>query len=253
MSDPDKIAAAVCGPQPASTEADGPLAGKTVMVTAGPTREPIDPVRYMTNRSSGKMGYAVARAAAAQGARVVLISGPVNLQDPSGVDVRRIETAEQMLAETHANIADVDIFIAAAAVSDYRPTDAAPQKIKKNAATMSIDLVRSEDILASVASLDDAPFTVGFAAETENIRDYAVGKLESKKLDMIVANKVGADCGFDFDDNAIDVYWNNGEQSFPTAAKTELAHQLMQLVTERYELTHGANTKPELRIISIKE
>lgn len=253
MLDPDKIAAAVCGPQRVSTEVDSPLAGKTVMVTAGPTREPIDPVRYITNRSSGKMGYAVARAAAAQGARVVLISGPVSLQAPTGVDVRRVETAEQMLAEMHANISDVDIFIGAAAVSDYRPQGAAPQKIKKNAATMSIDLVRSPDILASVTALDDAPFTVGFAAETENVREYAVGKLERKKLDMIVANKVSADYGFDCDDNAVEVYWNNGEQSFPTAAKTELAHQLLELITERYELTHSAKTQPELSIISIKK
>ena len=253
MLDPDKIAAAVCGLQRVSTEADSPLAGKTVMVTAGPTCEPIDPVRYITNRSSGKMGYAVARAAAVQGARVILISGPVSLQAPTGVDLRRVETAEQMLAETHASISGVDMFIGAAAVSDYRPQGAAPQKIKKSAATMSIDLVRSPDILASVAALDGAPFTVGFAAETENVRDYAMGKLESKKLDMIVANKVSADCGFDCDDNAVEVYWNNGEQSFPTTAKTELAHQLLELITERFELTHSDKAQPEPSIISIKK
>jgi len=253
MLDTDQIAAAVCGAQLGSAKPDGLLAGKTIMVTAGPTRESIDPVRYITNRSSGKMGYAVARAAVAQGARVVLVSGPVNLQVPSGVDVRRVETAEQMFAETHANISDVDIFIGAAAVSDYRPGDAAPNKIKKNAAAMSIDLVRSPDILASVALADNAPFTVGFAAETENVRDYAIGKLESKKLGMIVANKVGADRGFDCDDNAVDVYWSNGEHSFPTATKTELAHQLIELIAERYALSHGTKTQPELSIISVKE
>jgi phosphopantothenoylcysteine decarboxylase/phosphopantothenate--cysteine ligase len=134
----------------------------------------------------------------------------------------------------------VDIFIAAAAVSDYRPTDAARQKIKKNEETMSISLVRSKDILASVASLQAAPFTVGFAAETEKLRDYALGKLKNKKLNMIVANRVGDDCGFDRDDNAIEVYWQGGERTFTKAAKIELAYEIVQLVAERFEKDSNA-------------
>ncbi len=244
MLEPDEIADIVCGPQLAGK--DGVLAGKKVLVTAGPTREPIDPVRYITNRSSGKMGYAMARAAALQGAKVVLVSGPVNLAEPSGVDVVHVTTAEQMFDATHDNLDGVDIFIGAAAVSDYRPSSEAPRKIKKNQETMSIDLVRSKDILASVAALDDGPFTVGFAAETDNVREYAYGKLESKKLDMIVANRVGDDCGFDTDDNMVEVYWDGGEKAFARDAKSELAQGIMKLVAERLEATRGTDTQPAL-------
>jgi phosphopantothenoylcysteine decarboxylase/phosphopantothenate--cysteine ligase len=253
MLEPDAIAAIVCGPRFAPNGGEQLLAGKTVLVTAGPTREPIDPVRYITNRSSGKMGYAIASAAAAQGAKVVLVSGPVSLAEPAGVEVIHVMTAAQMSAATHENIASVDLFVAAAAVSDYRPRNAPQQKIKKTQENMSLDLVRSEDILASVAALDDAPFTVGFAAETENVRDYALGKLKNKKLDMIVANKVGDDCGFDSDDNAVDIYWHGGEQGLPKAAKTDLAQQIMQLVAGRYEATRGAATQPTLTVISTKD
>ena len=253
MLDPDEIAAIVCGPQLAATAGTNQLRGKTVMVTAGPTREPIDPVRYITNRSSGKMGYAIASAAAAQGAKVVLISGPVSLAEPPGIEVIHVKTADEMYNATHDNVSEADIFVAAAAVSDYRPVDRSKQKIKKSAETMSLDLVRSKDILASVATLDDAPFTVGFAAETENVRDYALGKLENKKLNMIVANPVGDDCGFDCDDNAVDVFWPGGEQGFPRAAKTDLARQIVQLVADRYDMTRGAATSPELTVVSNKE
>ena len=253
MLEPDDIAAAVCAADLGGNATAGLLAGRTVLVTAGPTREPIDPVRYITNRSSGKMGYAMARAAAAQGARVVLISGPVNLEDPHGVEVHRVETAEQMHVETHRNISEVDIFIGAAAVSDYRPTETAPQKIKKQEETMTLKLIRSEDILASVARLDHAPFTVGFAAETENVRDYARGKLEDKRLDMIVANRVGDDCGFDHDDNTVEVLWPNGEKAFPMTAKSELAHTLIELIAERFESMRGDDTQPELSVISARD
>lgn len=244
MLEPDKIAAAIFGPQFATKAKENLLAGKTVLVTAGPTREPIDPVRYITNRSSGKMGFAIASAAAAQGARVILISGPVSLAAPAGVDEIRVQTAEEMYVVTHDNIGDVDIFVAAAAVSDYRPVDAAKQKIKKSDETMSIELIPSRDILVSVAQLDDAPFTVGFAAETENVKEYALGKLKNKKLDMIVANRVGDDCGFDCDDNAVDVYWQAGEQAFPKALKTDLANQVVRLIAERYASTRGAAAQP---------
>ena len=239
MLDPDDIAAIVCGPTLVSQD-DLALTGKTVVVTAGPTREPIDPVRFITNRSSGKMGYAIAAAALEQGARVVLISGPTSIPAPSGADVHRVETAQEMYDLTHQHIADADIFIATAAVSDYRPAEVQAQKIKKNDVTMQIDLVRSEDILASVAALEGAPFTVGFAAETENVRDYALGKLQRKKLNMIVANQVGEGKGFDSDQNAVNVYWQAGEQSFSTAEKTELARDLLKLIAERFEIAYSA-------------
>jgi phosphopantothenoylcysteine decarboxylase/phosphopantothenate--cysteine ligase len=243
MLDPDEIAAIVCGPLAAG---EGALDGQTVLVTAGPTREPIDPVRYITNRSSGKMGYAMASAAAAQGAKVVLVSGPVALREPAGVEIVAVKTAEEMYKATHARLEDVDIFIGAAAVSDYRPSEASGQKIKKSEETMSIELIRSRDILASVAGLDAAPFTVGFAAETENVREYALGKLNDKKLDMIVANQVGEGVGFDADDNTVEVYWQGGEQGFAQAAKTELARQIIKLVAERLAETRGADTQPAL-------
>jgi phosphopantothenoylcysteine decarboxylase/phosphopantothenate--cysteine ligase len=240
MLDPDEIAAIVCSGHLSAGAGERLLEGKTVLVTAGPTREPIDPVRYITNRSSGKMGYAVAAAAAVQGAKVILISGPVALAEPRDVEVIHVKTAEQMYSATHERVGEATIFIAAAAVSDYRPTDTARQKIKKNEKTMSIDLVRSKDILVSVASLEVAPFTVGFAAETEKVRDYALGKLKDKQLDMIVANRVGDDCGFDRDDNTVEVYWLGGERAFTKAAKTELAYDIVQLVAERFEKDSNA-------------
>ncbi len=251
MLEPDAIAAIVCGPELAGS-AGKLLDGKTVLVTAGPTREAIDPVRYITNRSSGKMGYAVAAAAALQGADVILVSGPVTISAPAGVELINAVTAEDMHQATHARIDKVDIFIGAAAVSDYRPASVREQKLKKGAETMSLELVRSPDILASVAALDNAPFTVGFAAETENVREYAIGKLNNKKLDMIVANHVGDDRGFDQDDNAVDVFWPDGEQSFDTAAKADLAHDIIKLVAERFELTRGAATQPKLTVIAAK-
>lgn len=252
MLEPDAIAEIVCGPDMAATE-EGALAGKHVVVTAGPTREPIDPVRYITNRSSGKMGYAIASAAAAQGARVTLVSGPVALAEPVGVDVVHVKTAEEMYAATHERIGDADIFIAAAAVSDYRPAKTSEEKIKKHNETMSIELVRSEDILKSVAALDAAPFTVGFAAETNNVREYALGKLEKKNLDMIVANRVGDDCGFDTDDNEIEILWRDGERAFPAAAKTELAQQIIAVVAERFDATRGEATQPGLTVVKFRE
>ncbi len=253
MLEPDAIAEIICGPELAAGAAERLLKGKTVLVTAGPTCEAIDPVRYITNRSSGKMGYAMASAAAAEGAEVILISGPVSLPPPPGVDVVQVRTAADMYSAVHDRVDAVDIFIAAAAVADYRPADAATQKIKKDAETMTIELVRTSDILASVAALDAAPFTVGFAAETENVRDYALGKLEKKRLDMIVANRVGDECGFDSDENTVEVYWQGGEQSFPTAVKTELAQDIVRLVAKRFEATRGAATQPELTVVSFKE
>ncbi|MGI9222820.1 MAG: bifunctional phosphopantothenoylcysteine decarboxylase/phosphopantothenate--cysteine ligase CoaBC [Woeseiaceae bacterium] len=239
MLDPDDIAAIVCGPTIVRDD-DLPLSDRTVVVTAGPTREPIDPVRFITNRSSGKMGYAVANAALELGARVVLVTGPTSIPTPPGADVHHVETAEEMYAATHKQIGEADIFIGAAAVSDYRPADRQQQKIKKNDATMTIDLVRSEDILASVAALERRPFTVGFAAETENLKEHALGKLERKKLDMIVANRVGGGKGFDSDQNAVSVFWKDAEQTFEMKDKTELAHDLLKLIAERFEIAYSS-------------
>ncbi len=248
MLEPDAIAAAVF--DLGISKGEGLLAGKKVLITAGPTREAIDPVRYISNRSSGKMGYAMARAAIAQDAEVVLISGPVNLPDPVGVEVHSVLSAQDMYEATHANAEDADIFIAAAAVADYRPADVKEQKIKKNDESMSIDLVRCPDILASIAALDPAPFTVGFAAETEKVDDYARSKLEKKRLDMIIANRVGDNCGFDTDDNSVNVFWLDGERRFPTAQKSELARNLIELVAQRFYAARGTDTQPRLTIVS---
>jgi len=248
MLEPDTIAAAVF--DLAVGEGEGLLTGRKVVITAGPTREPIDPVRYITNRSSGKMGYAMARAAAAQGAEVVLISGPVNLPEPPGIEVRNVLSAQDMYEATHTCVSEADIFIAAAAVADYRPAEWKEQKIKKNEESMSIDLVRCPDVLASVAALAAGPFTVGFAAETEKVDDYARSKLENKSLNMIIANRVGSDCGFDTDDNSVNVIWTDGEQRFPEARKSELARDLVELIARRFYAARGTDTQPRLTVIS---
>jgi phosphopantothenoylcysteine decarboxylase / phosphopantothenate---cysteine ligase len=248
MLEPDAIAATVFNLT--GGKGQGLLEGRKVVITAGPTREPIDPVRYITNRSSGKMGYAIASAAAAQGADVVLVSGPVSLGEPPGMQVIYVESAEEMYTATHAAIEQADIFIAAAAVADYRPLTVAEQKIKKKDAAMSLELTRCPDILASVAALAVAPFTVGFAAETENVVEYARGKLTKKNLDMIVANRVGRDCGFDRDDNSAIALWSGGEREFPTSSKIELARNLIELAAEHFYAEHGSETQPRLTIIS---
>jgi len=248
MLEPDTIAAAVF--DLAVGKGEGLLTGRKVVITAGPTREPIDPVRYITNRSSGKMGYAMARAAAAQGAEVVLISGPVNLPEPPGIEVHNVLSAQDMYDATHTFVGEADIFIAAAAVADYRPAELKEQKIKKNEESMSIDLVRCPDILASVAALAIGPFTVGFAAETEKVDDYARSKLEKKNLDMIIANRVGHDRGFDTDDNSVNVIWTDGEQRFPEARKSELARDLVELIARRFYAARGTDTQPRLTVIS---
>ncbi len=240
MLEPDAIAAAVFSLTGA--QIDGLLKGRKVVITAGPTREAIDPVRYITNRSSGKMGYAIASAAAAQGADVVLISGPVNLAEPPGIEVIKVESAQQMYEATHNVIRDADIFIAAAAVADYRPASVVAQKIKKKDEAMRLELVRCPDILASVAALPTAPFTVGFAAETDKVIEYARGKLEKKKLDLIIANRVGDNCGFDRDDNTATALWQNGEQSFPTCSKSDLARELIELVAQHFYAVRSADT-----------
>ena len=211
------------------------LAGLKVVITAGPTREPIDPVRYITNRSSGKMGFAVAAAVREAGANVVLVSGPVALPTPANVRRIDVETAEQMFKRVHEEIAGADVFIACAAVADYRPQSASAQKIKRSAAEMDLPLVRSPDTLASVAALAKAPFTVGFAAETNDVAAHAREKLEKKRIDMIAANRVGPDCGFDRETNALTVYWpGGGEAALGDGSKPMLARRLVELIAERY-------------------
>jgi phosphopantothenoylcysteine decarboxylase/phosphopantothenate--cysteine ligase len=225
----DIVAALLAAPE----NGDGPLTGQRVVVTAGPTREAIDPVRYLSNRSSGKMGYAVAAAARRAGAEVVLVSGPVDLAAPVGVRLVAVETAAQMRAAVRAELAGASLFISAAAVADYRPAEPAPQKMKKQAGELSLQLLRNPDILAEVAAASPRPFVVGFAAETENVEANAQLKLEGKSLDMIAANKVGANCGFDREDNALVVLWPGGRQDFGCGTKTELAERFVRLIAER--------------------
>lgn len=254
MLEPREIAEALLGAEAGKTRRPGAeedqgsqsLRGRTVMITAGPTREAIDPVRFISNHSSGKMGYALAEAAAAAGARVILVSGPVSLPAPAGVERVCVETAEQMFAQTHNRIDGVDIFIGAAAVSDYRPANTRDQKIKKNNAELKIDLVKAPDTLASVAKLDKGPFTVGFAAETERLREHALAKLNGKQLDLIVANLVGGGRGFNADENAVEVYWKTGERSFPTMGKPELAKELVRFIAGQFESSRGTGTATEL-------
>lgn len=211
------------------------LKGKKVIITAGPTREHLDPVRYITNYSSGKMGFALARVAHLMGAEVVLVSGPVNIQPPAVATLHKVVTAEDMLKAVMEEVNDSDIFIGCAAVADYKPVSSADQKMKKSNAEMTLSFVRNPDILASVAALEKAPFTVGFAAETQNVSGYAKDKLERKRLNMIAANDVSQkDIGFNSDDNQLHVFWNNGDVTLDRADKLTLATQLLQLISEHY-------------------
>ncbi len=253
MLEPDDIASAVLAPAVVTTPRVGSLDGKTVMITAGPTHEAIDSVRYLSNRSSGKMGYALATAARDAGARVILVSGPVSLETPDGVARIDIESAKDLFAAVHENLDGVHVFIGAAAVADYHAAAAKAGKIKKTAGGMSLDLVKTPDVLASVARLSDRPFTVGFAAETENLREYALGKLEKKNLNMIVANLVGPNLGFETDDNAVDVYWPGGEMSFPMTEKGKLADALIELIASHYEQVINAETQTELPAIAVRD
>jgi phosphopantothenoylcysteine decarboxylase / phosphopantothenate---cysteine ligase len=216
---------------PATT---GRLAGLDVLVTAGPTREAIDPVRFLSNHSSGKMGYAVAAAARAAGARVTLVSGPTALPSPPGVERVNVVSALEMHSAVMERASHARVFFATAAVADYRPARSAPGKIKKDAPGLELSLVRNPDILCEVAALRPGPFTVGFAAETENLEANARAKLEDKGLDLIAANQVGsAGTGFDADDNALVVLWRTGSRDLGTASKIELARGLVALVAER--------------------
>lgn len=220
-------------------EIKGPLKGLKVMITAGPTREPIDPVRYLTNRSSGRMGYAIAEAARDAGAEVTLVTGPTALAIPRGLIHRSIETAAEMHEAVMSALPGTDIFIGAAAVADYAP-EAAPEKIKKAGGTMDLALFPTRDILTEVANQIERPFTVGFAAETEQLEAHALAKLNQKKLDLIAANTVGKGLGFEVEDNALLILWNGGRQSLERAPKRQLADQLISLIADHYHAKHPA-------------
>ena len=226
--------AATIAPVPVAPVGEGPLKGLRIVISAGPTYEDLDPVRYVGNRSSGKMGFALAAAAAAQGARVTLVAGPVHLATPAGVERVNVRSAAQM-RDAVLGAFPADIYIGAAAVSDYTPRRVVPQKIKKTGETLTIELVRTPDILSEVAAQTGAlKLVVGFAAETHDVEKYARGKLAAKRLDLIIANQVGiAGGGFESDDNAATAYWQGGERAFPSSSKAELAERLLDLVSER--------------------
>jgi len=228
MEQPPAIAAAA-----AALFHTGALAGKKVVITAGPTRELLDPVRYISNHSSGKMGYALAQAAVDAGAVTTLISGPVSLDPPEHAKCHRVESAQEMLESCLDLVADCDIFIACAAVADYRPAQIEGQKIKKGAEEISLQLVKNPDIVNAVAAGERAPFTVGFAAETQNVLGYARDKMQRKGLNMIIANDVSDHgIGFNSDENEVTVLWETGEQALSRAGKPTIARQIMDLIAK---------------------
>jgi len=205
------------------------------VITAGPTREAIDPVRYISNHSSGKMGYAIAHAAIRAGAKVTLISGPVNLAAPIGCELIQVTSAQQMHEQALKNVAQATTFVACAAVADYRVADIAEEKIKKDNEHMQVALIKNRDIVADVAKLADKPFIVGFAAETQNVEHYARGKLMRKNLDLIAANDVAkAGQGFNSDDNALTLYSAIDKTDIPLANKQIIAKQLVSLINKHY-------------------
>jgi len=232
----------------------GSLSGLTVLVTAGPTREALDPVRYLSNHSSGKMGYAIAEAAVEAGANVILISGPVSLETPDHVTRINIESAADMEAAVKEQIIAADIFVATAAVTDYRPVTVQQDKIKKKEDRLTLELEKNTDILAMVKAAHAKIFCVGFAAETHDLESYARAKLKQKNIEMVAANLVGAAAEktagtFNSDTNELNVYWQGGDLKLELGSKTKLARQLVALIAQRYssfEINAGNN------IISLK-
>ncbi|HEY4444300.1 MAG TPA: bifunctional phosphopantothenoylcysteine decarboxylase/phosphopantothenate--cysteine ligase CoaBC [Steroidobacteraceae bacterium] len=218
----------------------GLLAGLNVLITAGPTREHLDPVRYLTNRSSGKMGFAVAAAAREAGAHVTIVTGPVQLPTPTGITRINVESARDMYAAVHRQVADADVFIAAAAVADFQPVSVAKIKIKKQGVAVKLDLEPAPDIIKSVADMAKRPYVVGFAAETNDVEENARSKLKRKKLDMIAANQVGEGMAFDCDDNALTVIWPGGKIEVERGPKIEVARQLIALIAQRLPPSDGS-------------
>jgi phosphopantothenoylcysteine decarboxylase / phosphopantothenate---cysteine ligase len=218
----------------------GVLSGRRVLITAGPTREPIDPVRFISNRSSGKMGFAVAQAAREAGAQVVMICGPVALATPPGVERIDVESAADMLAAVQAQVQSDDIFISTAAVADYRPAQAADHKIKKTEESLALQMARTTDIIGTLAAGALRPaFVVGFAAETDAVEQNARAKMLRKNLDMIAANEVGHAKAFDCADNELIVLWRNGRKLLPRNAKTQLARELIELIAAVFTERRG--------------
>jgi phosphopantothenoylcysteine decarboxylase/phosphopantothenate--cysteine ligase len=236
MWEPMKLADSLLEP-PANA---GLLAGLNILITAGPTRERIDPVRYLTNRSSGKMGFAVAAAAREAGAHVTIVTGPVHLPTPAGVTRINVESARDMYAAVHRQVADADVFVAAAAVADFQPVTVAKQKIKKQGVAVKLDLEPAPDIVKSVADMAKRPFVVGFAAETNDVEENARSKLKRKKLDMIAANQVGEGIAFDCDDNALTVLWPGGKVEVARGPKIDVARQLIALIADRLPPPDGS-------------
>jgi phosphopantothenoylcysteine decarboxylase / phosphopantothenate---cysteine ligase len=239
MLEPLDLAERVLALLPAS----GALAGRRVLITAGPTRERIDPVRFVSNRSSGKMGFAVAQAAHEAGAGVVLVTGPVSLPTPPGVRRVDVESAAEMLAAVLRELPGTDLFISTAAVADYRPARAAEQKIKKTSDTLEIAMERTADVLATVAASKERPFVVGFAAETESVEQNARTKLLKKNLDMIAANEVGHDKAFDCEDNQLIVLTRAGRHELGRAEKLTLARGLIALIAQEMVARGGARKR----------
>ena len=229
MWEPVKLAESLLEPPPNA----GLLAGLNILITAGPTRERLDPVRYLTNRSSGKMGFAVAAAAREAGAHVTIVTGPVQLPTPVGITRINVESARDMYAAVHRQVADADVFIAAAAVADFQPVSVAKHKIKKQGVAVKLELEPAPDIIKSVADMAKRPFVVGFAAETDNVEDNARSKLKRKKLDMIAANQVGDGIAFDCEDNALTVIWPGGKVEVARGPKIDVARQLIALIASR--------------------
>lgn len=236
MLEPDQIA-----DQVTAIFGNGRLSDLWLLVTAGPTREAIDPVRFISNHSSGKMGYAIARAGVEAGAKVTLVSGPSSLSSPVGVERILVVSTEEMHAEVMSRASEADIFIGAAAVADYRPEEPSEVKLKKNAGRLDLSLVRTPDILAEVAALPNAPFTAGFAAETNDVERNARDKLSRKALDLIAANQVGVPgTGFDSDENVVTLYWNGGEKALARAPKLTIARMLIDSIADRYHEKRAA-------------
>ena len=231
MAEPEAIADAVLGALGRRHD----LAGEVVLVTAGGTREPLDPVRFLGNRSSGKMGYALAEAAQSRGAKVILVSAPSALYPPAHCELVKVTTADEMRDAVLSRMPEATLVIKSAAVADYRPVQCAAQKIKKTSDTLGLEMTRTVDILAQVSASNPRPFVVGFAAETNSVEQHARAKLMAKNLDMIAANEVGHTKAFDCDENALLVLWRGGGRvELPTASKAELAHALTGLIAERF-------------------
>ena len=233
----------------------GSLNGLTVLITAGPTREALDPVRYLSNHSSGKMGYAIAEAAAEAGAKVILVSGPVSLETPDRVTRINVESAADMEAAVKEHVKAADIFVATAAVADYRPVTVQLDKIKKKEDRLTLELEKNTDILAMVKANYVKTFCVGFAAETQDLENYARAKLKQKNIEMIAANLVGSAAAktagtFNSDTNELNVYWQGGELKLELASKHKLARQLVTLISQRFSLYE---TNINNNVISIKK